>query len=237
VLAGCALWLLAILLLETAGAVTNRAMMNPVTRAQVEMTWGLVLLWVVLGGTAMYLLRDRVRASLAKARLGSRTEFFLFATGLILVEEAITTGMTNLAPEFGVEIGQAYITASANYLHVILFHSAVVIIPMFAAWAWLLGRYSFDPKAVTLIYGVTGALAESLSFGLQNIVGAGLWIWVYGLMVYLPAYCVAPIRAARRPGARAVVLALVLPIVCGAIAAIFVLIVFHPPVVEFNSGG
>jgi len=223
--------------LETAGTVTNPAMTNPVTRAQVEMTWGLVLLWVALGGSTMYLLRDRVRASLVKVRLGPRMEFFLFATGLVLVEEAITTGMTNLAPELGVKIGQAYITASANYLHVILFHSAVVIVPMFAAWAWLLGRYSFDPKAVTLLYGVTGALAESLSFGLQNIVGAGLWIWVYGLMVYLPAYCVAPIPAARMPGLRAVILALVLPIVCGAIAAIFVLIVFHPPVVEFNSGG
>jgi hypothetical protein len=224
-------------LLETVGTVTNPAMMNPVTRAQVEMTWGLVLLWAVLGGSGMYLLRDGVRASLAKAHIGSRTEFFLFATGLVLIEEAITTGMTNLAPEFGVKIGQAYITASANYLHVILFHSAVVIVPMFAAWAWLLGRYSFDPKAVMLLYGVTGALAESLTFGLQNVVGAGLWIWVYGLMVYLPAYCVAPIPAARRPGVRAVVLAMVLPIVCGVVAAIFVLIVFHPPIVEFNSGG
>jgi hypothetical protein len=236
-LAGCALWLLAILFLETAGTVTNPAMMNPVTRAQVDMTWGLVLLWVVVGGSAMYLLRDRVRASLARTRLGPRTEFFLFATGLVLLEEAVTTGMTNLAPEFGVKIGQAYITASANYLHVILFHSAVVIVPMFAAWAWLLGRYSFDPKAVALLYGVTGALAESLSFGLQNLVGAGLWILVYGLMVYLPAYCIAPIPTARRPGARAVLLALVLPIACGAVAAIFVLIVFHPPVVEFNSAG
>ena len=98
-------------------------MMNPVTRAEVDMTWGLVLLWVVIGGGVMYLLRDMVRTSLAKVRIGPRTKFFLLATGLVLVEEAITTGMTNLAPEFGVQIGQAYVTASANYLRVILFHS------------------------------------------------------------------------------------------------------------------
>jgi len=108
---------------------------------------------------------------------------------------------------------------------------------MFAAWAWLLGRYRFEPKAVTLLYGVTGPLAESLSFGLQNIVVAGLWILVYGLMVYLPACCVTPVASARRPGVRAVVLALVLPMVCGAIAAIFILLIFHPPVVEFNTAG
>ena len=39
----------------------------------------------------------------------------LRGTGLALVEEAIATTMTNLAPLFGVRIGEAYITdASGN---------------------------------------------------------------------------------------------------------------------------
>ena len=230
-------WLLLIVALETLGTAVNPSMENPVTRADVDMTWGLVLLWVMTGGGAMYLLRDRTMAALARVDLGPRTKFFLLATALVLVEEAVTTGMTNLAPEFGVKVGQAYITASANYLYVILLHSAVVIVPMFAAWAFLLGRYNFDQKAVMLIYGVTGLLAESVSFGLQNIQDGGLWIMVYGLMVYLPAYCVTPIAWSRRPGVKAVLLALALPLLFGAIAAIFVLVVFHPPAVEFGTGG
>jgi hypothetical protein len=36
-------------------------------------------------------------------------------TALALMEEAITSSMTNLAPLFGVKIGEAYITASTNY--------------------------------------------------------------------------------------------------------------------------
>jgi hypothetical protein len=236
-IAACAVWLLVILALETLGTAINPALENPVTRAEVDMTWGLVLLWVVAGGGAMYLLRDRAKSALARLGLGPRMKFFILATGLILVEETVTTGMTNLAPEFGVKVGQAYITASSNYLHVILFHSAVVIVPMFAAWALLLGRFSFDQKAVMLIYGVTGLLAESVSFGLQNLQGGGLWILVYGLMVYLPAFCVTPIAGSRRPGARAVLLALALPLLFGAIAAVLVLLVLHPPAVEFGSNG
>jgi len=114
--------------------------------------------------------------------------FFLVAKALVLVEEAVTTGMTNLDPGFGVKVGQAYITASANYLHVILLHCTVVIVPMFAAWALILGWYSFDQKAVMLVCGVTRLLAESVSFGLENLQGGGVWILVYGLMVYFPAY-------------------------------------------------
>lgn len=54
---------------------------------------------------------------------GWKKKFVVFATVLALIEEAITTTMTNLAPLFGVEIGEAYITASTNYVDVVLFHS------------------------------------------------------------------------------------------------------------------
>lgn len=59
---------------------------------------------------------------------------------MTLLEEAITTFMTNLAPFFGVKVGEAYITACTNYLDVVLLHSVIVFVPWFIAWAWILKR-------------------------------------------------------------------------------------------------
>ena len=224
-----------IMSLETIGTFTNASLETPVARAEVDMTWGLVLIWVVGGGSLMMLFRGRVRGALSKLSIDPRLKFFLFAAGLSMAEEAVTTGMTNLAPEFGVRIGQAYIAASANYFDVILFHSVIVFLPMFAAWAFLLSRYSFDPKAVFLLYGISGAFSETISFGFGNLVGAGLWILVYGLMVYLPAFTVSPLAGARPPRVRHYLLALVLPILCAIPVAVAILLVFHQPTTDFQD--
>ena len=119
---------------------------------------------------------------------------------MALLEEAVTTTMTNLAPVLGVAIGQAYITASANYLDVVLGHSVIVFVPMFAAWAWLLSRYDFRPAEVFLLFGLTGTLAEAGTFGPQMLAMAGVWVWVYGLMVWLPAYALPRQPAGRGLG-------------------------------------
>jgi hypothetical protein len=169
------------------------------TRAVLGMVSGLLLLWVLIGGGAMYLLRDRARSVVQRLPGDWRLKFVLFATLLALAEEAVTTGMTNLAPLFGVRMGEAYITASANYIEVVTQHSVVVFVPMFAAWALLLWRYRFSPGSVFVLFGLTGTLAESLSFGLQNLLDVGFWSFVYGLMVFLPAYSVPGDRAARVP--------------------------------------
>lgn len=55
----------------------------------------------------------------------------------------MTTKMTNMAPLFGVKMGEAHITASANYLDVALCHSVVVLVPTCIAWALLLRYYDF----------------------------------------------------------------------------------------------
>ena len=162
------------------------------------MGWGLISLWIFLGGTLIYRFRAPIRVAVMSIRLDWRLKFVLFATVLVLIEEAITTTMTNLAPLFGVKLGEAYITASTNYLDVIAFHSVVVIAPMFVGWAVLLWRYDFSPFAVFLLFGLTGTLAE-MSFGPQHALEFGLWIFVYGLMVYLPAYCVPTDRNVRAP--------------------------------------
>jgi len=117
---------------------------------------------------------------------------------LALAEEAVTTTMTNLAPVFGVPVGKAYITASANYLDVVCFHSVIVFVPWFVGWAWMLSRWNFHPTMVFLIFGLTGTFAET-GFLPQKLGEIGMWVFVYGLMIYLPAYSLPPRRGARPP--------------------------------------
>ncbi len=169
------------------------------TRAVIGMGWGLILFWILLGGGLMVRFREPIRARVLRIPFDWRVKFVFFATLLALLEEAVTTSMTNLAPLFGLKIGEAYITASANYLDVVCLHSVVVFVPMFVAWALILWRYDFSPFSVFLLFGLTGTLAETLSFGPGNLLQAGFWIFVYGLMVYLPAFCVPRDRTARPP--------------------------------------
>lgn len=201
-------------LLLSTSLVTVAVYQKPSHRAVLGMGWGLIVLWILVGGSLTFFLRERVRRSLGGVRLDWRFQFVLFATLLALIEEAITTTMTNLAPWFGVKIGEAYITASANYLDVVGLHSVVMFVGMFVGWALLLWRWWFSPFQVFLLFGITGLLAESLTFGLQNLTQFGLWIFVYGLMVYLPAYCVPQDRAARPVRWWHFPLAMVIPILC-----------------------
>ncbi|MBI1177878.1 hypothetical protein GC207_10630 [bacterium] len=201
-----AAWLVIITSLVTI-AVWN----NPVARAIIGMGWGLIILWIGVCGTTMYFLRNKVREWMTHIPIGWRVPFILFATFLALLEEAITTTMTNLAPWFGVPVGKAYITASTNYFDVVAMHSVVMFVPMFVAWQWMLGRWRFTPFQVFLLFGMTGTLAEC-SFGFEHVREFGMWIFVYGLMVWLPAYCAPENRNARRPRWWLFPLAVIIPI-------------------------
>jgi hypothetical protein len=218
--------------LLTIGTFTDPALETPVARAMTDMIWGLVLVWVVGGGLLMFWSRDRVKKMVAGTPLGRRLVFLLFAAGLSLSEEAVTVGMTNLAPVFGVSIGQAYITASSDYLTVVAFHSVIVFLPIFLVWAFLLTRYSFQPNTVLLLYGLTGLLAETGTFGFQNLVAGGLWVLVYGLMVYLPAYSFTP-TALKKPGIVQYVLGVLGPLAAAIPVALLVVVLFHHPAIEF----
>jgi hypothetical protein len=93
---------------------------DPITRAITGMALGLFLFWIVLGGALSLLLRGRVRNVLRRFDAHWRIAFVLFAALMALLEEAVTTTMTNAAPLWGAPVGKAYITASANYLEVVL---------------------------------------------------------------------------------------------------------------------
>jgi len=185
-------------LVATTSVVTLVTWRDDRMRAVLGMGWGLILLWIGLGGGLMHRFREPIRAAVLRLPLNWKWKFVLFATALALVEEAITTTMTNLAPLFGVQVGEAYITASANYLDVVALHSVVMFVPLFVGWALILWRYDFSPFAVFVLFGLTGTVMET-NFGTRNPLEFGLWIFVYGLMVYLPAYSVPSDRSARRP--------------------------------------
>ncbi len=82
---------------------------------------------------------------------------------------------------------------------------------MFVGWAVMLRRWRFSPLAVFVLFGLTGLFAETVSFGPQNLGNFAFWIFVYGLMMWLPAYCVPTERPARRPRWWAYPLAVVIP--------------------------
>jgi hypothetical protein len=184
--------------LLTSLAVTLVGIGKPAHRAMLTMAWGLILLWIVVGGGLMLRFRAPISQWVGRIPLDWRVKFVLFATLLALIEEAVTTAMTNLAPLLGVRFGQAYITASGSYLDVVALHSVSLFISFFVGWAVILSRYRFTPFEVFVLFGITGTLAE-MSFGPQHALEFALWIYVYGLMVYLPACAVPPERPAVRP--------------------------------------
>ncbi|MBI5093389.1 MAG: hypothetical protein HZB26_13235 [Candidatus Hydrogenedentes bacterium] len=171
---------------------------KPAARAIFGMAGGLIFWWVFVGGFLMYRFRERVRVFVLGLPGGWRTKFVVFATLLALAEEAIAVCMTNMAPVFGVRVGEAYITASANYVDVVTLHSVVVFVPMFFGFAVLLGRYNFSPFSIFVLFGVMGTVSEALFAGNPGVlVQFYQWMFIYGLMMYLPAYCVPQDRGAR----------------------------------------
>jgi hypothetical protein len=207
ILVGClAGWMVVV-----SGLVLVLSWTNPVQRAVVGMAWGLIVLWMGGCGLAMWHWRETWRRLAARIRVPWGLKFVLGCILLALTEEAITTLMTNCAPLFGVRMGQAYITASAGYFDVVLYHSVVIFVPMFIGWAVMLRRWRFSPFAVFVLFGLTGLLAETVTFGPQNLGNFAFWIFVYGLMVWLPAYGVPTERPAHPPRWWAYPLAVVIP--------------------------
>ena len=169
---------------------------NVKDRAIFLMADGMILLWIVVVGSLTPLLRKRVVPRLVAIRIDWRVRFVILCTIMALIEEVITTSMTNLAPVFGTTPEEAHITASTNYLTVVLFHSVVMFVPLFLAWAWMLSRWDFSPLKVLLLFGITGSFAEA-GINPSSLIG-GFWVFVYGLMVYLPA-CTVPADRGARP--------------------------------------
>ena len=162
---------------------------------------GVYLFWIIIGGLLMRKFRGQIRDFVQNIRLQWQVKFVLFCTFLALLEEVITTVMTNTASLYGVTMAEAHITASANYWDVVLTHSVILFVPMFCIWAWLLSKYDFSPNQTFLLWGLSGLFMEVVYGGLAHITEIGFWGLVYGLMIYLPAYSVPPNRGVKKPAA------------------------------------
>lgn len=186
----------------------------PRERAIVAMGAGLVVIWCGLGGLLQWRYRETIVRWIQRIPGGPRTQFVIACTGLALIEEVVATAMTNLAPAFGVAPAAAFITTSTNWLHNVTLHSVVVFVPMFAVWAVLVSRRRFHPAEVLVMVGLNGLLAEWFTFGQLN----PIWLFVYGLMAWLPAWATAERLGNGRPRPRwgTFLLALVGPLVAAA---------------------
>lgn len=202
--------------------VVAQACGKPVMRGVLLMAVGTSVLWIYGMGGLMLWYRERVKHAAVGSKLPWKLRFVLFCTALALLEEVVTVSMTNSAPLLGLRPGQAYITASANYLDVVCLHSVVVFVPMFACWAWMLGRWRFTPLQVLLLFGLTGLMAEISFSGPQSLPMFGFWIFVYGLMIALPVFCLPERLEAKRPGLLVVAVAPFLPVVCTIPVALIV---------------
>jgi hypothetical protein len=107
---------------------------DPDHRAILKMGIGLIMVWCVLGGLIMYRFRDSFAAWANRIPLGWRTRFVLLCIAFAMLEEAVTTSLTNMAPLLGGVSSAARITASKNYLVVVFQHSVIAFIPLFLCW-------------------------------------------------------------------------------------------------------
>ena len=85
-----AVWGLIVLILATVATWHERR-----HRALILMADGLALFWIVIGGLLMHRYRDQAGDLLRRLPLGWPAKFVLFATAMALLEEAVTTTMTN----------------------------------------------------------------------------------------------------------------------------------------------
>jgi hypothetical protein len=203
------------LAMSTIVGILNIGNPDPDRRAVVYMGLSLIAVWCMLGGTTMYLGKRLFIHWSRSLKVGWKVRFVLLAALMALIEEAIATSLTNAAPVFGAISDSARITVSANYFEVIS-TSVVAFIPWFLCWAWLLGRFDFKPLQVVLCLGLTGAIAEAMldaTLTLDDLAGACMWVFVYGLMVYLPAAAVPEDHADQPPPWFLPPLVVVLPLV------------------------
>jgi hypothetical protein len=170
---------------------------KPRLRAVIEMGFGLILIWNFAAGFVMWRWRDTWLRLAARIPANWGLKFVLGCVALAMLEEVVTTTMTNCAPLFGVKIGEAYVTASTNYWDVVIHHSVVIFVPMFIGWAVVLRIWKFSPFSVFLLWGLTGTMLEWLYSGGAGVPNFALWIFVYGLMIWLPAHFPPETRPTR----------------------------------------
>ena len=167
--------------------------------ALVTMSFGLLVIWGGLGGWLQLKLHARLSSQPYQSAWKNFAMLFVALVGMALLAEVVSTTMTNTAVLWGFSPREVYITASPNYLEVVLKHSVIVFLPQFIVLAWLHQRYAFQPWHWFIIYGLVGYLNEWLAFGeAASLVSLPFWMIIYGNIAYTPTSRFLP-QTLRKP--------------------------------------
>ena len=195
--------------------------------AIIKMSLLLIFVWVIILGIIQYVLRDMVKY-LVNMSNDWKLKFFSLVLFMMLIKETIAVIITNQVSLFGGEYSKAFITVHSNYFIVMLF-SVIVFIPMIIAWIYLLSKYDFKHYEAFLLFGLTGVIVEILINPFAAT--AGLWIFIYGLFIWLATYCL-PERNLPRPGYNTYIIAVFLPVIASipfAFIIMFICSIFQTP--------
>lgn len=176
--------------------------------AIIKMWIWLSIIWIIIWGSLQYIFRNILKNIINMTSEKWKMKFFTMTIVLVAIEELIAVVMTNNAEEFWWEIWESFITASTNFFEVIFLHSIIVFIPMFYAWIVLLNKYDFSALQVLFFFGISGIIWEIFMNPIALI--SWFWIFIYWLMIALPAYCL-PKRKVKKPWIFAYIQALILP--------------------------
>ena len=178
------IFFLALCMMLVTGFLTLLVLNDPVKLISVLELWSLIFFWVFLCGSLMYFLRNTFTKYYSRIRLPIWIKFTVFSTTFALIEEAIAVSINNYFYQSGVH----GLTASTNYWEVISKHSIIALLPVFLIFSFYIQKFKPSPYKAFLYFGVIGTLAETTIGGFLSLLQFGMWIFVYGLMIYLPAH-------------------------------------------------
>jgi len=137
-------------------------------RAIFLMADGLMLFWIVIGGASTPVLRRRLVPRLSAIPLGWRVRFVLLCIARALLEEDITTTMTNLAPVFGTTPEEAHITASTSYFKVVVIAEIREHVARLANPAPLMDDYAEDMEEINDTLAALNEATDDESEGIER---------------------------------------------------------------------
>jgi hypothetical protein len=116
---------------------------NTDERAVILEGGSLIFLWCIAGGLSFKCFKHPLITNMQRIAIPWGLRFVVFCILFAMLEEAVTTSLSNLAVHFLGASMKGIITASLNYWEVIGLHSVVVFVPMFIVWVFLLRRLDF----------------------------------------------------------------------------------------------
>ena len=158
---------------------------NMLQLTAVKMLWCLIIFWVFVCGSLIYLFRNLFWKYYLKISWPFSIRFTVFATIFFLIEEFMAVSINNYF--YPVTKGVVMLTASTNYWEVVSQHSVVIFIPILIIFSLFIKFFKLNPQKSFLYFGIIGTLAEISIGGVMSLLEFAMWIFVYGLMVYLPS--------------------------------------------------